>query len=94
MNNQKAVKMLKIFIVVKTGSAFFARIPPISTICSNYFQTIFVNKNNSHLLLLWLMVEVALPGGTDKVGKVAGTELEVKKVVSEMFATSCQKRYY
>lgn len=40
------------------------------------------------------MVEVALPGGTDKVGKVAGTELEVKKVVSEMFATSCQRRYY
>ena len=54
----------------------------------------FVNKNNSHLLLLWLMVEVALPGGTDKVGKVAGTELEVKKVVSEMFATSCQRRYF
>ena len=35
-----------------------------------------------------------MPGGTDKVGKVAGTELEVKKVVSEMFATSCQRRYY
>ena len=40
------------------------------------------------------MVEVALPGGTDKVGKVTGTELEVKKVVSEMFAISCQRRYY
>ena len=47
----------------------------------------FVTENNSHLLLLWLMVEVALPGGTDKVGKVAGTELELKKVVMEMFAT-------
>ena len=54
----------------------------------------FLNANNSHLLLLWLMVEVALPGGTDKVGKVAGTELEVKKVVSKMFATSCQRRYF
>ena len=51
-------------------------------------------ENDSHLLLLWLMVEVALPGGTDKVGKVAGTELEVKKVVSNMFATSCQRRYF
>ena len=51
-------------------------------------------ENDSHLLLLWLMVEVALPGGTDKVGKVAGTELEVKKVVSKMFATSCKSRYF
>ena len=51
-------------------------------------------ENDSHLLLLWLMVEVALPCGTDKVGKVAGTELEVKKVVSEMFATSCQRKYF
>ena len=59
-----------------------------------FLDKMFVNANNSHLLLLWLMVEVALPGGTDKVGKVAGTELDVKKVVSKMFATSCQRRYY
>ena len=45
MNNQKAVEMLKIFIVVKTGSTFLARIPLIFTICSNYFSTMFVNEN-------------------------------------------------
>ena len=36
-----------------------------------------MSKAASYLLLLWLMV-LALPWGTERVGKVAGTEFDPK----------------